>query len=258
VRSSTGYTVLPLVYDRWQKTYGKDYSSLTLPRLLGTIRDLRLRPGSLLDLACGTGSLAMMLARRGWSVWGIDASDGMIAGANAKRHLARSRVEFLRQDMRRFRLPEEVDLVTCMFDSVNHLLTAGDVLAMLRSVYASLKEGGYFVFDVNNERCYRTLWTRNEAVHRKGFSVVLQNAYSRERRAACSFVTVFLREGDRFVRRQEMICERYYPRQELRALLRKAGFRVRHVQDFDFTTDPSVGKIKTWWVARKPDRKQSP
>ncbi|MGB5874111.1 MAG: class I SAM-dependent methyltransferase [Bacteroidota bacterium] len=249
---STGYSALPLVYDRWQKTYGEDYSSLILPRLISTIRGLRLRPTTMLDLACGTGSLAQMLARRGWDVWGVDASEGMLGVATGKRYPARSSVRFLLEDMRDFRLPEKVDLVTCMFDSINHLPASRDVLATFRSVYASLREGGFFVFDVNNERCYRTLWTRNEAVHKKDFSVVLQNAYSPERRAACSYVTVFLKVGDRFERRQEMICERYYPRGELRGLLRKAGFRVRQVQDFSFTADPSVGKIKTWWVLRKP------
>ncbi len=249
---STGYTVLPLVYDRWQKAYGKEYSALILPRLLSTIRDARLRPTTVLDLACGTGSLARMLARRGWNVWGVDASEGMINVARSKQYQARSSVRFLRADMRSFRLPEKVDLVTCMFDSINHLPAAGDVLATFRSVYASLREGGFFIFDVNNERCYRTLWTRNEAMHGKDFSVLLQNAYSPERRAACSYVTVFLKVDGLFERRQEMICERYFPRDELRSLLKRAGFQVRQVEDFSFTSDPSLGKLKTWWVLRKP------
>jgi ubiquinone/menaquinone biosynthesis C-methylase UbiE len=244
--------VLPLVYDRWQKTYGKDYSAIILPRLMSTIRGLHLRPSTMLDLACGTGSLAQMLARRGWNVWGVDASEGMLSVARGKRYPARSNVRFLRGDMRDFRLPEKVDLVTCMFDSLNHLLSSRDILATFRSVYRSLREGGFFIFDVNNERCYRTLWTRNEAVHRREFSVILQNAYSPERGAACSQVTVFLRENDHFRRLQEMICERHYSRNELRGLLKKAGFQVRQIEDFSFISDPSLGKIKTWWVLRKP------
>jgi SAM-dependent methyltransferase len=193
-----------------------------------------------------------MLARRGWNVWGVDASEGMLGVARGKRYPTRSSVQFLRGDMRDFRLPEKVDLVTCMFDSINHLPASKDVLATFRAVYRSLHEGGFFIFDVNNERCYRTLWTRNEAVHRKDFSVILQNAYSPERRAACSYVTVFLKVSDHFQRRQEMICERYYSRGELRGFLKMAGFQLREVEDFSFTSDPSLGKIKTWWVLRKP------
>ena len=127
-----------------------------------------------------------------------------------------------------------------------------DLVSTFRSVHRLLEDGGYFIFDVNNERCYRTLWTRNEAVHRRDFSLVLQSAYSAERRAACSQVTVFLKVNDHFQRLQEMICERYYSRDELREALKKVGFQVREVKDFNFTADPSLGKIKTWWVLRKP------
>ncbi len=70
---SNGYSILPPVYDRWQRTYGKDFSSLILPRFLSSLRLHRVPKSPMLDLACGTGTLALMMARRGWEVWGIDS-----------------------------------------------------------------------------------------------------------------------------------------------------------------------------------------
>jgi len=251
VPPTLGYTVLPLVYDRWQKTYGKDYSSLIFPRLKATIRQLRIPTSSMLDLACGTGSLALMMARRGWKVFGVDASDGMLAAAHAKA--ARSRaVQFFHQDMRDVDIPDQVDLVTSMFDSVNHLPTPADLLATFRSAFDCLNPGGYFVFDTNNERCYTLLWTRTETAQTKDFTLILQNSYNQREKVACSRVTLFLRKGEQYTRHYEVVCERCFSRREMRVLLKKAGFAVVKQEDFNFTANPLVGKIKTWWVARKP------
>ena len=60
-----GYRNLPPYYDRWQKSYGKDFSTLIFPRLLASIRPHRIGGRTMLDLACGTGTLALLLARRG-------------------------------------------------------------------------------------------------------------------------------------------------------------------------------------------------
>lgn len=247
----SGYTVLPLVYDRWQKTYGKDYSGLILPRVLATLKSLGIRPGTMLDLACGTGSLAFSMKRRGWRVWGVDGSALMIEAANAKLRGPAVPVRFLRQDMRDLHLPEEVDLATCLFDSVNHLPGRGDLLKTFRAVAGALKPGGYFVFDVNNERCFRRLWTRDSVVRHRDFTMFFQNVYDRPRRTACSRVTLFLRKGDRYERSEEIVCERFFPRSVVRSLLERAGFTVQRVEDFNFTGNPEVGRIKTWWVARR-------
>jgi SAM-dependent methyltransferase len=250
---TSGYTVLPLVYDRWQKSYGKDYSGLILPRLLATLRALDVHPGRMLDLACGTGSLALHMERRGWKVWGVDGSPLMIAAARAKLRGPGVRVSFLKQDMRDLRLPEPVDLVTCMFDSINHLPGKADLLKTFRAVAAALRPGGYFVFDVNNERCFMKLWTRDGVVRHRDFTLVFQSMYDRPRKTAFSRVTLFLRRGPVYERSEEIVCERYFPRAVVAELLGRAGFAVTRVEDFNFTGRRDVGRVKTWWVARKSD-----
>lgn len=249
----SGYTVLPLVYDRWQKSFGKDYSGLILPRVLATLKTHDIRPGTMLDLACGTGSLALHMARRGWKVWGVDGSHLMIESARAKLRGPGLPVRFLRQDMRDLRLPEPVDLATCLFDSLNHLPGRGDLLRTFRAVASALKPGGYFVFDVNNERCFMKLWTRDSIVRHRDFTMFFQNVYDRPRTTACSRVTLFMKRGDVYGKSEEIVCERYFPRAAVKALLERAGFAVHRVEDFNFTGHPEVGRIKTWWVARKND-----
>jgi SAM-dependent methyltransferase len=246
-----GYTVLPLVYDRWQTMYGRDYSTLILPHVLDTIDRCRVPTGAMLDLACGTGTLAFLMARRGWTVWGVDGSRGMLAAAEAKKHSLGRNVTFLRMDMRALRLPVQVELATCFFDSLNHLPSAADLLKTFRAVAGSLKRGGHFVFDLNNEHCFRTLWTKTEAADHRDFTLILKNTYDARRQTACSLVTLFLKEGLRYQRFQETVRERFFSSAEVTGLLQRSGFIVLESSDFNFADDPSVGNLKTWWVARK-------
>jgi len=57
-----GYRNLPPYYDRWQKSYGKDFSTLILPRLIASIRVHRISGRTMVDVACGTGTLALLMA----------------------------------------------------------------------------------------------------------------------------------------------------------------------------------------------------
>jgi len=248
---AAGYHVLPEIYDRWQKTYGNDYSTLILPKLLATIARFDIPVSTMLDVACGTGSLALMMARRGWKVWGVDASEEMLAEAERKFRGKRLPAAFFHQDMRQIRVPGQVGLATSMFDSLNHATSQRELLKAFRGVHRSLLPGGYFVFDTNNELCFRSLWTRTDAIHHRDFTIIMQNRYIPGRRKAYSFVTVFLRRGEGYARQAEIVQERFFPREEVAKLLREAGFRVLEIEDFNFTDMPEIGKIKTWWVAKR-------
>jgi SAM-dependent methyltransferase len=205
----------------------------------------------MLDLACGTGTLALMMARQGWKVWGIDKSEGMLLEAGKKLEGRNLPVTLLRSDIRRFRLPEKVSLVTSLFDSLNHLASSRDLLQTFQCIHKSLLRCGYLIFDVNNELCFKTLWTRSETVHHKDFELILRNNYDPLRKSARSHVTLFIQRGKFYERLRENVDERYFPQDELSFLLQQAGFRVLENEDFNFTPDPNVGKIKSWWVARK-------
>jgi SAM-dependent methyltransferase len=247
---SRGYQVLPLVYDRWQRTYGRDYSSLILPRVLKSIKRHEVQRGSIVDIACGTGTLALAMARRGWRTWGVDASALMVEEALRKRRPP-AMAGFLRQDMRRLHLPEQVHVATCMFDSMNHLRSLREMGRTFSAVAAALQPGGLFIFDLNNEHCYQTLWTRTEAIHQRDFTLIMQNTYHAKRQTGYALVTVFLRRRKGYARLTEVIQERHFPPALVESLLRKSGFRVLEREEFNFTRIKEIGEIKTWWVARK-------
>ena len=105
---------------------------------------------SVLDLGCGTGNHAIPLARRGYRVWGVDRSAGMLQRARAKAAKERAEVEFALGDLRDVRLERSFDACIVMFAVLGYQTTNQDVTAALETVGRHLEPGGIFVFDVWN------------------------------------------------------------------------------------------------------------
>jgi SAM-dependent methyltransferase len=248
---SKGYRVLPAVYDRWQNLYGQDFSSIIFPKVLDSIRRFGIPTSKAIDLACGTGSLATLLARSGWDVHGIDASELMLKEGRRKIRGTGLPVTFSCQSMESFRVRAPVQLVVSMFDAINHLTTERALTSCFRRATKALVGGGYFVFDVNTLHCYETVWRQTEAFEGDDFMLILQNEFDGDRQSASSTVTLFRKSGRGYERSGEVVRERYYPPDVIRAALEDSGFRVLESTDFNFTHNPLVGDIKTWWVAKK-------
>jgi 2-polyprenyl-3-methyl-5-hydroxy-6-metoxy-1,4-benzoquinol methylase len=117
------------------------------------LKERKITHGRILDVACGTGVLALELANKGHLVHGIDICPEMIEAAKLKS-ASNTNVSFEVQDMRRFTVQQKSDLIACTFDSLNYLLDIEDVKAMVNRVARALEENGLFVFDSNTEHLY--------------------------------------------------------------------------------------------------------
>jgi SAM-dependent methyltransferase len=143
------YTKLAAHYDLgWG-----DFAESSQTFVQDTLLDYGVESGRILELACGTGILAIHLARSGHAVVGIDQSPEMIAIASSKGHYVNG-VEFSAADMRDFDLAPGFDAALCLFDSINYLLTLEDVSKTLASVSSVLLARGIFIFDFNRPLIY--------------------------------------------------------------------------------------------------------
>jgi SAM-dependent methyltransferase len=178
----------------------------------------------ILDLACGTGTLAVELARKGHRVWGIDRSKRMIERARDKA-VGLSNVTFSIQDMTTLSLDGPFDLACCTFDSVNYLLTVEQVSALMEGVYSVLGQAGSFLFDSVTERFFREYNHASYTRSLLGERVTQRLTYHKRERKA---VTVF-RFGNRVMERH---FQRPWDLDELEPLLSRYGFqRVRAWSD---------------------------
>ena len=107
-----------------------------------------IRPQRAMDLACGTGVLCEIFHRNGIRASGMDFSAGMIDIARA----GSPEISYEVADMITYRPERQFDLVTCTGDALNHISDLADVERIFQNVYAYTTAGGYFVFDILNER----------------------------------------------------------------------------------------------------------
>ncbi len=180
------------------------------------------------DLACGTGTAALSLARRGIETYAVDLSPDMCRLARAKARAAGVPVRVIRADMRSFHLPRTVDLITCEYDAVNHVPHARDLARVAKSAARALRPGGHFFFDVNNSAGFKRYWRGVVWAEKAGVVLVMRNGRSEAADRAWADVEWFIRDGKRWVRRTERVEEVCWTGAEIQRTLKAAGFdRVR-------------------------------
>ncbi len=193
---------------------------------------------SVLDLGCGTGSHALLLAGRGHQVMGIDASPGMLRVARAKAR-GRRNPAFRRADMRSFDLGRTFDAAICMDGAFTHLLTDRDLLTHLRTVRRALAPDGVYAFEFAQSLRQETVgpgW-----IHRAGDPEIVwlyDLAVDRRRHLVTGENTFFAFEGGRLRRTfVNTYSTRLLTVPVLRTLVTKAGMRLRAV----YSTDEGSG-----------------
>jgi SAM-dependent methyltransferase len=103
---------------------------------------------SVLDVPCGIGRHSVELARRGFSVTGVDINEGLVAIAQENAQVAGVSATFVRGDMRSFVAPGSFDAAVCFFGSFGYFDDEGD-RSFVRSVRAALRPGGQFLIDTH-------------------------------------------------------------------------------------------------------------
>ena len=104
--------------------------------------------GSVLELACGTGRIAILLAEHGLEVAGIDYSEPMLSVARSKAERRQMQVDWILDDMRRFDIGRRYGSILLLHNALWHLHDLSDFEACMRCVKRHLAPGGYFVLDV--------------------------------------------------------------------------------------------------------------
>jgi len=111
----------------------------------GLIRSLDVQALSLLELGCGTGIHAALLAGQGYRVHGVDRSEVMLAEAG--RRAKDGNPAFFCGDAREIRLPAKYDVVLALFHVISYQTGNDDLRLFLDTVNEHLRPGGYFIFD---------------------------------------------------------------------------------------------------------------
>lgn len=208
-------------------------------------------PWSVLELGCGTGSLALVLQPQGpYRYTATDGSAEMIGMARRKATLEASPIQFEVADFRDFRVEEPVDVVVLLYDGLNYLLEDEHVAALLRCAYDALQPGGLFLFDqstpansLNNEDFFE------DEGRARNFAYTRRSHYDAATRLHTT--TFALTVGAEHFHEQHV--QFAYTLGEIRALVQQSPF-VEIAAYNDYTQNAATDDSeRVHWILRRPE-----
>lgn len=251
--AEVAYEAIAPAYDDF--TAHHDYE-LWLGNLLPKAERHGLSGDRLLDVACGTGKSFIPMLNRGWKVTACDISAAMVELARRKVGDA---AELLVADMRRLPVLGEFDLVFCLDDAVNYLLSTEELELALRGMAANLAREGILMFDANTIDAYRSFFAEEIVVERGGRRLIWRgrsNPDQPEGEIAEASFEARSPEDDRPLIPPRLHRQRHFPEAEVLAALDAAGLEALDVFGHHFDAVPQqpldeVAHTKAVYIARR-------
>ena len=210
-----------------------------------------LRPRTAVDLACGTGSVSVLLAEKGMSVTAVDMSEEMLCEASQKAWQLKNPPIFICQKLQELSLPRGVDLAVCALDSLDYIIDPADCAEAIRRVYRVLNPGGCFIFDVNTPEKLQAMDGQIFLDEDEDVYCVWRGEFDRETNICSYAMDLFQKQGSTWQRSFEEHCEYAYSAEQLVGYLKQAGFTSIGVYADRRFEAPAQGEQRIYLKARK-------
>ena len=245
----SSYERLAASYDELTEDVDYQHRADFLERLF---QRARLPVHTVLDLACGTGTMTWLLTARGYELIAVDGSEDMLAAAAAKTGPGIPPV-FLHQSMPQLDLYGTVDAAICCLDSLNYLTNPRDVQRTFERLHLFIAPGGTLIFDVNTPEKFLRLDGQVYLDETEDAYCVWRTEFSR---GICSYyVDLFnLRPDGAWDRTGEEHRERAWDEPELRALLTEAGFTDIRITGDLRSGAPRPDEDRVIYRCRRPEK----
>ncbi|MGN0448299.1 MAG: class I SAM-dependent DNA methyltransferase [Acutalibacteraceae bacterium] len=195
--------------------------------------------GILLDLACGTGTLSVLFAEKGYDVVGIDASEDMLTKAQEKKYECAPDTIFLCQKMEELDLFGTINCAVCTLDSLNHITDEKNLEEVFKRVSLFMEDGGIFIFDVNTPYKHKEVLGNSTFVYDLDeVYCVWQNTTDENLITQVSLdIFEYDAQSDSYSRYGEDFCERGWELDKFSQLAKENKFELLHIFD-DNTKNP--------------------
>ncbi len=210
-------------------------------------------PKTLLDLACGTGTLLKFFAQKGMDLIGVDASPDMLSIARDRLFEKYPSVLLLCQRMDELDLYGTVEGGISTLDSFNHLSSIDEIAAVFGRLKFFIESNGLFIFDMNTPYKHKNILGNNSFVlENEDVFCVWQNEYFDEQNRVDICLDFFTPNGDLWDRTEEEFSERAYePEQILDAAKRNCFEPVAVYEDMSFNKPNEKSERIIYIIRRK-------
>lgn len=195
--------------------------------------------GILLDLACGTGTVSMLLSAKGYDMIGVDASEEMLSVAQEKKAQSGADIIFLCQKMEELDLFGTINGAVCTLDSINHVTDESTVKEIFRRVSLFMEDKGIFIFDVNTPYKHREVLGNNTFVYDMDEVYCVWQNSTDEKLLTTISLDVFEKdeEDDVYYKYSEQFCERGYELSDIEQWVKDYKFDIIGIYE-ELTKDP--------------------
>lgn len=205
--------------------------------------------GTLLDLACGTGSMSVQMLKYGYNVIGADLSQDMLSIAQNKSN---GKIQYVNADMTDFMLPFKVDACMCNLDSINHLSDIEQVKKTFECVYNCLNKNGIFVFDVNTIYKHLEVLADNSFIFDDEDYFLAWDNEQLDDNVVRILIDIFVYNGKNYDRYSEEFTEKAYDELTLKDAL-EPFFDVLGVYDELTLDEPKEDSQRLYFVCKRKD-----
>ncbi|AGF57150.1 MULTISPECIES: class I SAM-dependent DNA methyltransferase [Clostridium] len=179
-----------------------------------------------LDLACGTGNVAIKVAKYFNSLYAVDLSDEMLNMAFEKFKKNKIKAKVICQDMSELSLNKKFDLITSVLDSTNYITETEALENYFLKVNEHLSENGLFIFDINSYYKLSTVLGNNIYTYSSD-DVFYTWENSFEDDIVNMFLTFFVKqENNLYEKFEEEHFERAYSEEYIEDILKKCQFKI--------------------------------
>ena len=185
------------------------------------------KPKIICDLACGTGTFTVNLAKRGYDMIGVDNSPQMLTQAREKAASAGLDILFLLQSFTKLDLYGGCDAFLCMLDGFNYVLspkTLFDIAKKIKTCF--LEPGGIFIFDLSSFYKLESYIGNNTFIYDKdGIFYAWENKFHKKSGISDMYINFFVKSGKGYRRFCERHLQKAYTEQEIKKIFSAAGFQ---------------------------------
>ena len=226
----SSYGAFATVYDLMQ--YDVNYA-FWAEKLIEKIGLLKSDSRYGLELACGTGTLAIELSKAGFIMEGLDISDEMLAIAQQKANQSNQRLRFLCQDMTSFQTKKKYDFIFSMCDGINYVIENEDLEKTFLKVNNHLNEAGIFIFDISSHyKLSKVIGDQTFAETFEETAYIWENQYDLEANLLEFELTLFNKVGAGYERHEEFHIQRAYHIEEIQSFC-EPYFKILEILDGD-------------------------
>jgi len=236
VSTAESYGAFAFAYDQ---ALGERYFR-AVRRLLADVLD-RFPSASMthLDVCCGTALAMPFFANRGFVSTGVDISPVMLSVARKRA------TRLVAGNVCALPMRGVFSRITCLYDSLNHLLDRRDLVSAFREVACVMDGGSLFLFDMNHPEIYPEVWGMKEPFIDEGkdFHLEIATTYRRREQLGRALVTGWAIVDGKRIDIRERHTQRSYERDDIIAALAEAGLNPIEVREFDPWNEGRVVKL---------------